>query len=90
MRLHYEGKALDARGRAEWEIRPSYGTRTAAMRQELDAVPAEAEGAAPTRAQIENRMEIASCSCAGPAAAISETCPKSRREAPRRYGATTD
>ncbi|APE43643.1 hypothetical protein BOO69_09620 [Sulfitobacter alexandrii] len=42
----------------EWEalIRGSYGARTAAMRQELDAIPAEAEGAALTRVQIEKRM----------------------------------
>lgn len=43
---------------AEWEamIRRSYGARTAAMRQELDAIPAETEGAALTRVQIEARM----------------------------------
>ncbi|UOA25910.1 hypothetical protein DSM107133_00599 [Pseudosulfitobacter sp. DSM 107133] len=46
-------KAQDA-----WEanIRGSYGSRTAAMRQELDAVPAEMEGAALTRVQIEACM----------------------------------
>ncbi len=39
----------------EWEaqIRGAYGSRTAAMRQELDAIAAEAEGAALTRVQIE-------------------------------------
>lgn len=37
----------------EKQIRGSYGSRTAAMRQELDAIPAEAEGAALTRVQIE-------------------------------------
>ena len=44
---------------AEWEatIRAAYGPRTAAMRQELDAIPAEAEGAALTRVQIEACME---------------------------------
>ena len=44
---------------AEWEatIRGAYGPRTAAMRQELDAIPAEAEGAALTRVQIEACME---------------------------------
>ena len=42
----------------DWEalIRGSYGVRKAAMRQELDAIPAEAEGAALTRVQIENCM----------------------------------
>ncbi|TDE40937.1 hypothetical protein [Antarcticimicrobium sediminis] len=41
-----------------WEanIRGSYGARTAAMRQELDAIPAEMEGAALTRVQIEACM----------------------------------
>ncbi|TPQ53032.1 hypothetical protein C2U72_00105, partial [Prosthecomicrobium hirschii] len=40
---------------AEWEakIRGAYGARQAAMRQELDAIPADAEGAALTRVQIE-------------------------------------
>lgn len=43
----------------EWEatIRGSYGARTAAMRQELDAIPAEMEGAALTRVQIEACMD---------------------------------
>lgn len=43
----------------EWEagIRGAYGPRTAAMRQELDAIPAESEGAALTRVQIEACME---------------------------------
>ncbi|AHD01183.1 hypothetical protein [Leisingera methylohalidivorans] len=42
-------------GQDAWEktIRTAYGSRTAAMRQELDAIPAEAEGAALTRVQIE-------------------------------------
>lgn len=41
-----------------WEarIRGSYGARTASMRQELDAIPAEAEGAALSRVQIEACM----------------------------------
>ena len=45
-------------GEAEWEatIRGSYGSRTAKMRQELDAVPAESEGAALSRVQIEACM----------------------------------
>lgn len=42
-----------------WEarIRGSYGARQAAMRQELDAIPADAEGAALSRVQIENVMQ---------------------------------
>lgn len=42
-----------------WEkkIRDSYGARTAKMRQELDAIPAEAEGSALTRVQIEAAMQ---------------------------------
>lgn len=41
-----------------WEakIRSAYGTRTAKMRQELDAIPADAEGAAMTRVLIESCM----------------------------------
>jgi phage FluMu gp28-like protein len=43
---------------AAWEanIRASYGTRTAKMKQELDAIPAEAEGSALTRVLIESCM----------------------------------
>lgn len=43
----------------EWEaqVRGSYGVRKAAMRQELDAIPAEAEGAALSRVQIEKAMQ---------------------------------
>ncbi len=40
----------------EAEIRGSYGARTAAMEQELDAIPSEMAGAALTRVQIENAM----------------------------------
>ncbi len=40
----------------EAEIRSAYGTRTAKMRQELDAIPAEAEGSALTRVLIESCM----------------------------------
>lgn len=40
----------------EAEIRSAYGTRTAKMKQELDAIPAEAEGAAMTRVLIESCM----------------------------------
>lgn len=44
---------------AEWEarIRGAYGPRKSAMRQELDVIPAEAEGAALTRVQIESCMQ---------------------------------
>lgn len=43
----------------EWErlIRSSYGVRTAAMRQELDAIPQDQQGAALTRVQIEACMQ---------------------------------
>jgi len=39
----------------DWElkIRKSYGSRDAAMKQELDAIPADSEGAALTRVEIE-------------------------------------
>ena len=52
------GKTWTPEGEIEWErrIRAAYGPRTAAMRQELDAIPAEAEGAALTRIQIEACM----------------------------------
>ncbi|HRY05068.1 MAG TPA: ABC transporter permease subunit, partial [Beijerinckiaceae bacterium] len=52
------GKTWTPEGEIEWErrIRAAYGPRTAAMRQELDAIPAEAEGAALTRMQIEACM----------------------------------
>nr|WP_244600188.1 hypothetical protein [Blastochloris tepida] len=49
------GKRWTREAEVAWEakIRGAYGPRTAAMRQELDAIPAEAEGAALTRVQIE-------------------------------------
>jgi phage FluMu gp28-like protein len=52
------GKTATVEGKAEWErkIRGSYGVREAAMRQELDCVPSEMEGAALTRVQIEAAM----------------------------------
>ena len=52
------GKTWSPEAEAEWErkIRAAYGVRQAAMRQELDAIPADAEGAALTRVQIEARM----------------------------------
>ncbi|WP_244619230.1 hypothetical protein [Rhizobium sp. 18055] len=40
----------------EAEIRSAYGTRTAKMKQELDAIPAESEGSALTRVLIESCM----------------------------------
>lgn len=54
-----KGETWTKDGEEKWEalIRGSYGLRVAAMRQELDAIPAEAEGSALTRVQIENRME---------------------------------
>lgn len=53
------GKTWSPEAEAAWEakIRGAYGVRKAAMRQELDAIPAEAEGAALTRVQIEARMD---------------------------------
>ncbi|KAF0136659.1 MAG: hypothetical protein FD139_718 [Methylocystaceae bacterium] len=53
------GKTWSAEAEVEWEekIRSSYGPRTSAMEQELDAIPSEAEGAALTRVQIEACME---------------------------------
>lgn len=53
-----KGNIWSQQAQDEWEalIRGSYGPRVAAMRQELDAVPAEAEGSALTRVQIESRM----------------------------------
>lgn len=46
-------------GEVEWEakIRKSYGTRDAAMKQELDAIPADAEGSALSRVEIERVKE---------------------------------
>jgi len=54
-----KGVRWSAEAEAEWEkkIRSSYGVRTAAMRQELDCIPAESEGAALTRVQIEACMQ---------------------------------
>lgn len=49
------GKEWSPEAEAEWEakIRGAYGVRTAQMQQELDAIPAEAEGSALTRVAIE-------------------------------------
>jgi phage FluMu gp28-like protein len=54
-----KGVGWSAEAEAAWEskIRSSYGVRTAAMEQELDCVPSEAEGAALTRVQIESCMQ---------------------------------
>lgn len=54
-----KGREWSQEAQDDWEalIRGSYGPRTAAMRQELDAIPAEAEGSALSRVQIEARME---------------------------------
>ncbi|ANH04613.1 hypothetical protein shn_11575 [Shinella sp. HZN7] len=53
-----KGDDWSAEKEAAWEaeIRSAYGNRTAKMRQELDAIPAEAEGAALTRVLIESCM----------------------------------
>ncbi|WP_370103169.1 hypothetical protein [Bradyrhizobium yuanmingense] len=52
------GKPYSKEAEVEWEagIRAAYGVRTAAMAQELDCIPAESEGAALTRVQIESCM----------------------------------
>lgn len=49
------GKDWSPEAEAAWEtqIRSAYGVRTAQMRQELDAIPADAEGSALTRVAIE-------------------------------------
>ncbi len=49
------GKPWSLQAEADWEakIRGAYGARTAQMRQELDAIPADAVGAALTRVAIE-------------------------------------
>jgi len=49
------GRPWSPEAEAEWEanIRGAYGTRTAQMRQELDAIPADAIGAALSRVVIE-------------------------------------
>ncbi|UNF38365.1 hypothetical protein [Bartonella krasnovii] len=49
-----EGWSRGAEQQWEKQIRASYGVRLSAMRQELDAIPADQEGAALTRLQIEN------------------------------------
>ena len=58
---YVKGKEWSPEAEAAWEakIRHAYGPRTAAMKQELDCIPAEAEGAALTRVQIEACMHQA-------------------------------
>ncbi|MDL2401263.1 hypothetical protein [Rhizobium mayense] len=53
-----KGEEWTAEKEEAWEadIRAAYGTRTAKMKQELDAIPAEAEGTALTRLLIESCM----------------------------------
>lgn len=53
-----KGTEWTEEGERAWEkqIRDSYGVRKAKMRQELDAIPADAEGAALSRIQIEACM----------------------------------
>lgn len=55
---YVKGREWTQEAQDDWEalIRNSYGARTSAMRQELDAVPAEAEGSALTRVLIEGCM----------------------------------
>ncbi|MES2987668.1 MAG: hypothetical protein V4808_07165 [Pseudomonadota bacterium] len=50
------GKEWSEEAQREWEakIRGAYGLRTAQMRQELDAIPADAEGAALSQVVIES------------------------------------
>lgn len=54
-----KGEIWTPSAKQAWEnrIRGAYGVRQAAMRQELDAIPADQEGAALTRVQIENCMK---------------------------------
>lgn len=53
------GKKWSPGAEKKWEakIRGAYGVRVSAMRQELDAIPAEQEGAALTRVLIERQMQ---------------------------------
>ena len=50
-----KGKKWSLADELKWEktIRGSYGTRTSKMKQELDAIPTDAEGAVLTRVEIE-------------------------------------
>lgn len=53
------GKEWTQEGEREWEarIRGAYGVRTAQMQQELDAIPADAQGSALARVMIESRSD---------------------------------
>lgn len=53
------GKTWSPEAEAEWEtqIRSAYGSRSAQMHQELDAIPADAEGAALARVVIEQVVD---------------------------------
>lgn len=53
------GKKWSHEAEQKWEakIRGAYGVRVSAMRQELDAIPAEQDGAALTRVLIERQMQ---------------------------------
>ena len=53
------GKPWSQEAQDQWEatIRGAYGVRTAQMRQELDAIPADAAGSALTRVMIENNSD---------------------------------
>ena len=54
------GKPVTAEGKAAWLklINDSYGIRTAARDQELECIPADAQGSALTRVQIESCMGV--------------------------------
>lgn len=54
-----KGKAWTPEAQLEWEanIRGAYGTRTAQMAQELDAIPSDAQGAALPRVVIERASD---------------------------------
>lgn len=56
-----KGEEWTQEAQDKWEavIRSAYGTRTAKMKQELDAIPAESEGAALSRVLIESCMSSA-------------------------------
>lgn len=54
-----KGKTWSQEAQDEWEanIRGAYGTRTAQMKQELDAIPSDAQGAALPRVVIERASD---------------------------------
>lgn len=77
------GKTPSAEGKAEWEalIRNAYGLRVAQMRQELDAIPADAEGSALSQVIIESRALRPSSTVIRwtPPAGFAEATPEIRR-----------